>query len=195
MNSILNSVLENLGNEGLEKIGGRVGLDRETTGSLMKQMGPVILAKMGRNVESPQELSSLDTALSKDHDGSVFNHIDELANPNINTKGDKIMNHIFGEGTSAITSAIAQKAGISSDSAGGLLEIMGPLVLGQLGKMKSESSRFDITTLQDILTTEKNTAEKDDTNVFISLAKNFLDKDNDGSITDDLFDIAKGFLK
>lgn len=195
MNSILNGVLENLGEQGVEKIAGSVGLDKDTANSLMKQMGPVILAKIGRNSENTEGLSSLNAALNKDHDGSIFSNIDDLANPTVDTKGDKIMDHVFGGSKFLVTKEMAQKAGISNEAAGGLLEIMGPLVLGQLGKMKSESTGFDISMLQDILIKEKKDAEKDDTNIFMSLAKNFLDKDNDGSITDDLLDMAKGFLK
>lgn len=195
MNSILNGVLENLGEQGVEKIAGSVGLDKDTANSLMKQMGPVILAKIGRNSENTEGLSSLNAALNKDHDGSIFSNIDDLANPTVDTKGDKIMDHVFGGSKFLVTKEMAQKAGISNEAAGGLLEIMGPLVLGQLGKIKSESTGFDISMLQDILIKEKKDAEKDDTNIFMSLAKNFLDKDNDGSITDDLLDMAKGFLK
>lgn len=195
MNNILNSVLENLGDQGVEKLANSVGLDKETTGSLMKQMGPVILAKMGRNAESSQELSSLDDAISKDHDGSIFNRIDDLASPNVDTKGSKIMNHIFGGSESVITEAMAGKAGVSKESAGGLMEMMGPLVLGQLGKMKSESNGFDMGMLQDLLGRERADAEKDDNNMLMGVAKMFLDKDKDGSITDDLIDMAKGFLK
>lgn len=195
MNSILNGVLENLGEQGVEKIAGSVGLDKDTANSLMKQMGPVILAKIGRNSENTEGLSSLNAALNKDHDGSIFSNIDDLANPTVDTKGDKIMDHVFGGSKFSVTKEMAQKAGISNEAAGGLLEIMGPLVLGQLGKIKSESAGFDISMLQDILIKEKKDAEKDDTNIFMSLAKNFLDKDNDGSITDDLLDMAKGFLK
>jgi len=195
MNNILNSVLENLGDQGVEKIATSVGLDKETASSLMKQMGPVILAKMGRNTESHQGLVSLDAAISKDHDGSIFNKVEDLANQNVDTKGGKIMDHIFGGSKSVITKAMASKAGVSKESTNGLMEMMGPLVLGQLGKMKSESTGFDIGMLQNILGKERESAEKDDNNMLMGVAKMFLDKDNDGSITDDLMNMAKGFLK
>lgn len=196
MNNILNSVLENLGDQGIEKIANSVGVDKDTAGSLIKTMGPVVLAKMGRNTESSDQLASLNQAIEKDHNGDIFNRVDDLVNPDVDTKGDKIMNHIFGGSESVITKAIAEKTGVSDDSASGLMGMIGPLVLGQIGKMKSDSSNsFDMSMLGDLLSKERQEAEKDESNMLMSLAKNFLDKDGDGSITDDVIDIAKGFLK
>lgn len=194
MNSLLQGVLENLGENGVEKIASKTGMSSEMTQTLMKQMGPVIVAKMARNAESSDGLESLNEAIKKDHDGSIFNKVDELVSPSVDTKGDKIMNHIFGGSKSVITKAMADKAGVSDSQAGSLMEMMGPLVLGQLGK-NQKSGGFDMGMLQDMLGKEREEAEKDDNNMLMNVAKMFLDKDKDGSITDDLIDMAKGFLK
>lgn len=196
MNNILDGILSNLGQQGVEKIAAKAGVSPDIAKGLMKQVGPVILAKMGRNAESSEELSSLDTAIAKDHDGSIFNNIDDLVSSDVDTKGGKILGHIFGGSESVVTKAISEKSDISEDQGSSLMEMMAPLVLGQLGKMKSDSNGgFDMAMLQQVLGKERDAADADKGNLLMGAAKMFLDKDKDGSITDDLLDIAKGFLK
>ncbi|MCI5050914.1 MAG: DUF937 domain-containing protein [Candidatus Pacebacteria bacterium] len=195
MNTIVENILQNLGNDGVEKIGVRAGLDSQTTEKLIKQFGPLIVSKMGTNAMSSDKLASLDTAITKDHDGSIFNNINDLVNPSVDTKGDKILSHIFGGSKSTVTKAIADKSEVSEGSAGAVMEMLGTLILGQIGKMKKESNDFDISMLGDLLSREKKNADEDKVNPLIELAKDFIDKDDDGSVTDDLLGMAKKFFK
>jgi hypothetical protein len=67
-----------------------------------------------------------------------------------------------------------------------------PLVLGQLGAQKKEQG-LDASGLLSMLQGEKESASKN--SMLMGLATQFLDKDNDGSVVDDLMGMAGKFFK
>ena len=192
METILKGMLGKLGGEGVQQIGQVVELDQETTAKILKQVAPLLLAKMADNSEKPEGLDSLDKALGG-HDGSIFGKLGDLVNPNVDTKGSKILGHIFGSKKEAAIEAVAKENNVSSGVMGKLFEMAGPLVLGQLGAQKKQSG-FDASSIFDLLQGEKKQASEGSDSMYMKLAKTFLDKDGDGSIVDDVLGMAAGKL-
>ncbi len=193
MESLLSGMLSKMGDKGIEKIAQSAGLDSETAKKILSQAGPLLTSKMADNVKSTEGLSSLDSAL-KDHDESIFDHIDDLVNPDIDTKGAGILGHILGSKTDDIVTAMADGNNTDTSSTKKILEMAAPLILGQLGSTKNTGG-LDASSIFDILQDEKKKIESSEDNILLNLGKKFLDKDGDGSVVDDVMDIAKRFLK
>ncbi|MGB0925241.1 MAG: DUF937 domain-containing protein [Minisyncoccia bacterium] len=191
METLLNGMLSKMGDKGIEKIAQSAGMDAGIAKTLLQQAGPLLTAKMADKAKDKHELAGLEKAL-QDHDGSVFDHIDDVANPDVDTKGSKILGHILGENTGDLVRVLSSKNDADSGSVGKLLEMAAPLVLGQLGSKKSDSG-LDSAGLLDLLKKEKNAAFSDD-GLLMDLATQFLDTDGDGSIVDDVLGMAGKFF-
>jgi len=193
MESLLSGMLSKIGDQGVEKIAQSAGIDSSLATKILSQAGPLLTSKMADNARSKEGLASLNAALNN-HDGSVFDHLDDIVDPNIDTKGSKILGLILGNNTGSLIEVLAKGNNTDSDSTQKILEMAAPLVLGQLGKEK-KSRGLDAAGIFDLLQGEKKQLESSGNNILLSLGKQFLDKDKDGSIVDDVIDIAKGFLK
>lgn len=193
MESLLTGMLSKMGDSGIEKIAQSAGVDSGMAKKILSQAGPLLTSKMADNVKSKEGLASLDSALN-DHDGSIFDRIADVANPEVDTKGSNILGHILGGNTGSMVEALAKGNNTNSGSTQKILEMAAPLVLGQLGSQK-KSGGLDAAGIFGMLQGEKKDMQSSGDNMLLSLGKQFLDKDNDGSIVDDVLDIAKGFLK
>lgn len=192
METLLTGMLSKMGDEGIEKMSQSAGINSDLAKKILSQAGPLIIGKMADNAKTPEGLSSLDTALQK-HDGSVFNHIEDVTNPEVDTKGNKILGHIFGGNIGDVVGALAGQNNADSSSTGKLLEMAAPLILGQLGSQK-KSEGIDATGLFDLLQGEKKATSSSGDSMLMDLAGKFLDKDGDGDIKDDLLGMAMGKL-
>jgi len=191
MESLITGMLSKMGDGGIEKIAQSAGIDSTTAKNILSQAGPLLTAKMADNAKKPEGLGSLDAALA-DHDGSVFDHIDDVADPQVDTKGEKILGHIFGDKTADLVGALSAKNNADSGSTSKLLAMAAPLVLGQLGSQK-KSSGMDASGIFELLQGEKKQASGN--NMLMGLAEKFLDKDGDGSVVDDLMGMAGNMFK
>ncbi len=191
MESLLTGILSKVGDQGIEKIAQSAGVDSSTAQSILSQAGPIILTKIADNTKSKEGLSSLNTALDS-HDGSILDNIDDLVNPEVDTKGGKILGHIFGSSAEDLTTVLAKNNNTDSGSTSKLLEMAAPLILGQIGSKKS-SSNLDAGGIFDLLQSEKQTLK--DSGMLSNIATSLLDKDNDGSVVDDILGMAANFFK
>lgn len=193
MNSLLTGMLSNMGESGIEKLAASAGVNPEMAKKILAQAGPLLTSKMADNAKKEGGLASLDSAL-KDHDGSIFGKIDDVVNPDVDTKGSSILGHILGSNTGGMIEALAKGNNTDSGSTQKILEMAAPLILGQLGSQK-KSGGMDAAGIFDLLQGEKKEVESSEDSMMMKLGKQFLDKDGDGSIVDDLMGMAKGFLK
>ncbi len=193
MESLLQGMLSKMGDQGIEKIAQSAGVDSNMAKTILAQAGPLLTGKMADNAKTPEGLGSLDRAL-QDHDGSIFDRIDDVANPNVDTKGSKILGHILGGNTGSMVEALAKGNNTDSGSVGKILEMAAPLVLGQLGSKKKEGG-LDAGSIFDMLQGEKKEMQSGGDNMLMNLGKQFLDQDNDGSIVDDVIGMAGKFFK
>lgn len=195
METLLTGMLSKMGDNGVEKIAESAGINPALAKMILAQAGPLIAAKMADNSKSTDGLASLDKALEK-HDGSIFDRMDDVVNPEVDTKGSKILGHIFG-GDSNVGDLVGALAGKNETDSGTMMKVLGmaaPLILGQLGS-KKKSGGLDASAIFDLLKGEKKEVEKSNDSMLMGLAKNFLDKDGDGDIKDDLLSMAaKKFL-
>ena len=146
---------------------------------------------LARNSSSSEGANSLLGALDKDHDGSILNDLTGfLANPAV-ANGSGILKHVLGGNRSKVETYLSKSSGISLGSAGNLLEMLAPILMGFLGKQNRSTGSGGgiIDILQSVLNKGQSSGQQQETQQE-SIFNKLLDKDNDGSITDDILDIG-----
>ena len=186
MDSIQNMVKDKLTEAVLENIGEQFGLDASKTGQVTDVALPMILGGLGKNAEDQKAAEELDKAVEQDHDGSILDHIqDSIKDRSKQEEGQKILGHVFGDKITDVVGILGKSADINSEKASGILGVLAPIVLGQLGKSKREQG-LDVSGLTDLLKGEKKNADNQ-LGGFMAL----LDMDKDGSVMDDVLEIGK----
>ncbi len=124
-----------------QKIAQKLGLSQQAVQSALDQAITALVGAMRGNAgNAPQMTQPLYEAITADHDGSIFEHIEELVAHPQESKGAKIIEHIMGTRTDQIESELAQKEGIDKGSVKNIFEIVAPLAMGALGKEQKEKN-------------------------------------------------------
>lgn len=165
------------------KIGNATETDQSTVEKVVVAGLPIILGQMGNNTASADGAASLDSAVEKDHTGgSLLEGLTSLfTGGDSSSDGSKILDHVFGNKTSAAAEQVAVKTGVDTATVVKILTFLAPLVMAYLGKKKADGG-LDAAGLSDLLKNQKT----NDGSPLTQLATAMLDKNKDGSIVDDL---------
>jgi hypothetical protein len=140
MAGILDMVLGQLGGSGLSAIAGQLGTSQGDARSAVSTAVGVLTGAMAMNSAQPQGAQALDTALAKDHDGSIFSDLGGFLANIASGPGAGILAHVLGGSRPQVEQAIAEKSGLSLDKVAPLLITVAPLVMGALGKLKKDEN-------------------------------------------------------
>lgn len=186
---VLQQVNASLTKEVRKNISTQTNLDQATVDSVIDTGLPVLLGMLGKNTSSKSGASELSSALKNKHDGSLLSDLGRLftGSSTKNVDGTKILGHIFGSNTSGVEKKIATQTGVDTETIVKVLSFVAPIVLAYLGKEKAQSN-LDAKDLGDLL----NQQSANDGGLFVDLATQFLDKDDDGQVVDDILDMFKG---
>lgn len=162
--SLVNTVMKQLGSDGLSQIAGSLGTDKKGAKSAVSTAVSVLTGAMAVNASKPEGAAALDQALARDHDGSIFSNLGSLLG-NFGGAGDgaKILGHVLGGAQPQVQQTIAKKSGLSLDKVLPLLITVAPMVMGALGKMKKDK-KMDATKVATTLARETRAAQKKDKN-------------------------------
>jgi len=165
MDGILGLVMSQLGGGGLESIGSMLGLGgkKETETAVGTAVG-VLAGAMANNASDEGGAKALDSALEKDHDGSIFDNITGFLGGALSGPGAGILGHVLGNQQPQVETAIAEKSGLSLDKVAPLLITVAPLVMGALGKMKKDK-QMDASAVASTLVTERKQIEEQDNGI------------------------------
>lgn len=128
----------NTGNQVAERAKSKFGVSRNQVLALLAVAAPLIISYLSKKSQSPNEAESLNTALDKDHDGSILNDISQAEARQ--SEGNSILNHIFGEEKQTVENQLSQKTGISIDKIGPVLAMLAPVIMGYIGKEKQQNN-------------------------------------------------------
>jgi hypothetical protein len=172
-----------------EKMASRNKLDKASTGTAVEDALTAILGGLQQNVKTKSGAEKLDTALAKDHNGSVLDDlVGAVSDGSLQGDGAKILTHIFGKKKADVTDKVAENSGVNASAAGDILSTLAPIVLGQLGKAK-QSNNLDAGGVADTILRQQLPK-----GTLTTLLTGFLDRDKDGQILDDLLDMGQGML-
>ena len=171
----------------------RLGVSESTAQTAVQLAVPVILAALARNASQPQGARELHQAVASDHDGSILDQLSSyLGNPQA-ANGSGILGHVLGGQRPVVENNLAQATGLDQNSAGSLLEMLAPMVMGAVGREQQQNG-LDPNGLSEFLVQEQQ-AEVQANPGLMGTLSSMLDSNRDGSVTDDLSRMAGGFFK
>lgn len=188
MDTITQLLMQRLSGEGLSQISRHIGANEKTTSSALSSAVPLLVSALANNASKSGGAQSLHQALSKDHDGSIFDNMSSFLENPAASKGEGILGHILGSRQPTVMQGLTQGTGLNIGQVGQLLKIAAPLVMGLLGKQKQEEE-LDSDSLSGFLGKQKQQAHESNPGLMGAL-NNLLDKDNDGSVLDDMVGMA-----
>lgn len=162
-----------------------------------KSIITTLIQGMANNSSSNEGAGSLLSALDRHHDGSILDNLSGFLNmsntssqaPGLNASG--ILGHILGFKQQNVAQGISQVFKLDMGTILKLMGILAPVVMGLLGKAKS-NQQLKTENVQQVLgqTVEQTTGQNSGFGIFGKL----LDSNNDGRITDDLLQLGMNLL-
>ncbi len=191
MSGLLNSVLGTLMQDGVtEQMANKLGLEKNQAQSALASAVPILMQALSKNASTPEGANALESALKRDHDGSILDNLSGYLESPKTDEGSKILNHILGEKRATVEQYVGKSSGLSTGSVGSLLSSVAPLIMGALAG-KNNNSSSGIGSLLSGITNEIQGAGSGKEQ---SIIEQLLDRDNDGSIIDDVADMGMSFL-
>ena len=189
--SLLSILSGDIQGEAISGIGGQLGLNEQQTQAAVSAAMPLLIKAMSQNA-SGGGADALLGALQKDHDGSILDDVPGFMAGGNAAAGAGILKHVLGGKQDVVASGIARAAGLDSGQSAQVLAMLAPVVLGALGKTRSEND-FGADDIIGLLNQETQTLESNNPDV-MGVLGNLLDTDNDGDIADDLVNIGGKLL-
>lgn len=161
--------------------------DLKTTNMGINAALTALLSGMQENVATEKGKKALDETLAKKHgNGTVAgNVLAALDNPATQQDGSKIIGHIFGNKKDDVLDQVSKKTGIDKNGMIALMVALAPVVISKLGQMKKQQG-LDKEAVADVV----NQVSVQDTGIGGKVV-DMLDQDGDGSVIDDVVDMAK----
>src|ERR1700704_155979 len=152
--SLVDILSSQLGTEGVEMMGQKLGLDPATTQQAIAAAIPMLTGALAHNAAQPGGADALNQALDA-HDGGIPDQIGSyLGNSGAaSSMGGAILGHILGHHQDNANAGLANATGIGAGQAAQLLAMLAPLVMGALGRMKQQQG-IDPGTLGSVLQDE-----------------------------------------
>ncbi len=171
MNELLKNLLQSsLSTDALSKMSERSGLDSDSISSVVAKVAPTLLQKANENFKGDSDSAPLVDLINK-------TNLDDVEKGELDVDmGKQILGELTGskDESLSLASQVGDSLGIDASSIAKLLPMIAPLAMGALNKQTGGLGG--------------------DTSSLTSMLTNFLDKDNDGSVVDDLMGMAKKFF-
>lgn len=172
--------------ESVERLSESLGTDRKSTQSGIAAALPLIVSALARNASSDDGARSLANAISRDHDGSLLDQLNGFLKSGRTSDGEGILDHVFGDRKPAAANTVSRASGLDPGSAGQLLSMLAPIVMGALGRT-SRNQKMSAGGLSSLLR-----AESEESGASSLLA--MLDQDGDGSVMDEVMEVGSRLL-
>jgi uncharacterized protein DUF937 len=172
----------------VSRIASALGLNQTSTQKAIVAAVPALLAALISYVSKPQGAAKLSEVVKKQEPGmlSSLASAGESGQKALIDQGASVLTSLLGGKTvSALTSAVGQYAGTGEGGAKNLMGLLGPVVLGVLGK-EQRNSGLDASGLANLLTSQKS-------NVIGALPSGFSKYLGDAGILDDVTATNKKF--
>jgi hypothetical protein len=192
MSSILDVLTSQLGAGGVEAISRQLGIDPQTAQNAIAGAIPILTGAMARNASTPDGAASLSNALQQ-HDGSLLDQATQYLGQGDTGLGDGILGHILGGNRGNASNGLAQATGLDAGTAGKLLMMLAPLVMGAIGRMHNQQGG-DPGALGGMLGGVHEQAQSAAPSGILGMLEGMLDSNHDGSVVDDVTRIGGGLL-
>lgn len=177
----LMEILLEAGNEpALSQLGENLGLDSTKTRSVIGELVPTLSQAMQRNSGQPQGLEALAGALARGNHQQYLEQPAALTKPDAIMDGNAILGHLFGskDVSRNVAAHASQNSGVDTGIIKKMLPMVAAMAMGALSKQTGGGSGLMPgagSGTSDLLTT-------------------LLDSNRDGSVADDVLNLAKKFF-
>ena|SRR5215204_2731289 len=188
------------GSQAVDQISQTVGAEPDLVNSAIQMALPTLINGLANNAATPQGAESLNNALDQ-HDSGILDNLGGLgslvgailgggqpASPQLNAGG--ILGHILGGNQGQVTQQISNQSGLGMGQVAQILMILAPIVMGYLSRQKQENN-LDAGGLSQVLGQQQQQIQQSPQGGFL---QNMLDRDGDGSITDDIASMAFKYM-
>lgn len=157
------------------QLGSQFGLDDQQTASALSALVPALTEGFERNLQKPEGLASLVSALAAGQHQRYLDDPSQLGAAAAASDGNGILGHVFGsrDVSRAVASRAAAETGLGVDTMKRLLPLVASLMMGAFSQQRSGGGGSSLAAL----------AGKGS---LIDLLAPALDRDRDGSIADDV---------
>ncbi|MBP0613382.1 DUF937 domain-containing protein [Chryseobacterium sp. cx-311] len=136
--NLIDLITGNAGSQVASKAENKFGISKNQVIALMAVAAPLVISYLRKkSQDDPNEAEALNSALDKDHDGSILDNPSQVEDRQ--QEGGSILDHIFGGQKSQVENQLSQNTGISMDKIGPVLAMIAPLIMGFIGKEKQSS--------------------------------------------------------
>ena len=184
MNSIFDGLADLQSPEAARTLSRELGIDEAATKNALAAALPALMGALSRTGTTPDGAQSLLAALDRDHDGSILDDLLGTLGGAQSGSGEGILGHLLGARRGAVESQIGRQSGLDPASVGKILAAVAPLVMGALGRARSQGN-WDADGLAQELGAERTRADEAVPGSF-GIFEKLLDADGDGEIGDDV---------
>ena len=182
LSNLLGSLLSD--GQTIDEIAKKVGARPEEVQKAAKLSVPTLVEALNKNAKDEEKRASLNKALEDHSEDNVEDLQGFLGSMDLQD-GQKMLGHILGGKKNQVESSISKSSGLSTSQVTGLLAMLAPVLIGMLGKKKKEEN-ISKDSLPDLTGSLGKILGGGSGNGLMDMAKNILDKDQDGSFVDDL---------
>ncbi len=176
--SILNEILGAQGGKTVATLAQQFGLSQDQTTAALGQLVPSLNKAMQRNAQTDDGLSSLLRALQGGGHQRYLEQPEAVTRPEAIQDGNAILGHLFG--SKDVSREVAKRASASTGIGTDILKKMLPMVAGlAMGSASRGAGKIGL---------GNSGAPQAKAGGLLS---SLLDQDGDGSVTDDLWNLAK----
>lgn len=184
-----------MGKQLIGGIAGQTGNSEEKTANVLSMAMPLLMGAMKKNASTPQGAEGLMSALNSKHNGSILDNLGGMFNGGVDQSvmndGAGILGHLLGNKQSLVENTLSHKSGLDASSVADILKIAAPILMGFLGKQKSQNNLNDANGLGSLLGSMLGGQPQQNQSLITSI----LDSDGDGSVLDDVADMVLGNTK
>ncbi len=193
MSGILDLLSGPIGQQIISGVAGQTNQSADKTSGLLSMALPVLMGAMKKNASTPEGAQGLMGALGK-HQGGILDNLGGLfeggVDESVQKEGDGILGHLLGSKRPAVENALSQQSGMDLGAVTNILKVAAPLLMGAVGKQTQQAGISDSNGLGNLLGgllggSSQNSGSS-------SILTSILDADGDGSIIDDVANMAMG---
>ncbi|HRI35104.1 MAG TPA: DUF937 domain-containing protein [Saprospiraceae bacterium] len=174
----------------LDQLGNIAGIENpQQTETAAHAIFSTLMGAIGTNASTPDGANALNTALERDHDGSILDNLSgflsgqtQASNSNM-LNGAGILGHILGFKQGNLVNALSQNTNIDSGKILKMMITLAPVILGLLGKAKQQTGA-DAGGLTNIIGSVL--GGQTGGSPLMGILTSVLDKNNDGNMLDDI---------
>lgn len=195
MEGILDLLKSTQGEKIIHGLSQETGTTPDKTAEVLSMAMPLLLGAMKKNASNPEGAKNLMSAIENKHNGGILDNLGSLfqggVDANVLQDGSGILGHLLGGKQAKVEHALGQKTGVDANTISRILKIAAPIIMGYLGKKKSQHGVSDAGSMNSLLGGMLGGQPQQNQSLIMSL----IDSDGDGSVLDDVAGMVLGGKK